>query len=68
MKAAADAVDYQRKEWAAYEKLSEDKVRAAGNTITPIKDKSAWQKLMEPMYAKQNAEVRAMIARIKAVK
>jgi tripartite ATP-independent transporter DctP family solute receptor len=68
MKAAADAVDYQRKEWAAYEKLSEDKIRAAGNTIVVIKDKSEWQKLMEPMYAKQNAEVRAMIARIKAVK
>lgn len=68
MKAAADSVDYQRKEWAAYEKLSEDKVRAAGNTIVPIADKSAWQKLMEPIYAKQTKEVQATIERIKKVK
>jgi len=68
MKAAADAVDFQRKEWASYEKVSEDKVRAAGNTVVAVSDKAAWQKLMEPVYAKQSAEVRAMIERIKAVK
>lgn len=66
--AAFDAIDFQRAEWAKYEKVSEDKVRAAGNTIVPIADKSAWQALMAPLYAKQKPEVQKLIERVKAVK
>jgi tripartite ATP-independent transporter DctP family solute receptor len=67
MKAAADAVDFQRKEWAAYEKLSIDKIRAAGNQVVEVGDKAAWQRLMEPLYARQSPEVRELIARIRAL-
>lgn len=58
-RAAFDAGDYQRAEWAKYEKLAEGKARAAGITVVPIADKSAWQKLVAPLYAKQSPEVRA---------
>jgi tripartite ATP-independent transporter DctP family solute receptor len=67
-RAAFDAIDYQRAEWAKYAKLAEGKVRAAGTIVVPIADKSAWQALMAPLYARQSPEVRALIERIKAVK
>jgi len=67
-KAAFDAIDYQRAEWAKYEKISEDKIRAAGNTIVAVADKSAWQALMAPLYSKQKPDVQKLIERVKAVK
>ena len=66
--AAADAADYQRAEWAAFEKISEDKVRAAGSTIVKIADKAPWQAKMASFYARQPAETQAMIKRINEVK
>jgi tripartite ATP-independent transporter DctP family solute receptor len=65
--AAKDAVAYQRAEWDAYEKLSEEKVRAAGNTVTIISDVAPWQAKMAPLYARQSAEVQEMIKKIQAV-
>lgn len=66
--AALDAIDYQRAEWAAYEKVAEEKVRANGNVIIPIGDKAPWQAKMAAFYARQSAEVQAMIKRIGEVK
>ncbi|MFA6505033.1 MAG: TRAP transporter substrate-binding protein [Treponemataceae bacterium] len=66
--AAKDAVDYQRAEWAAYEKVSEEKVRAAGNTITKIDDKAPWQARMQAVYAKQPAAVQEFIKKVNEVK
>jgi tripartite ATP-independent transporter DctP family solute receptor len=65
--AAFDAIDYQRSEWAKYEKVSMDKCVAAGVVVTPVPDKTAWQKLMEPLYAKQPKEVKDLVARIQAI-
>lgn len=66
--AAFDAIDYQRAQWNAYEKLSMDKVTAAGCTIIPVPDKTEWMKAVEPMYKKQPKEVQDLVARIRAVK
>jgi len=66
--AAKDAVAHQRAEWEAYEKVSEDKVRAAGNTITKIDDKAPWQAKMQPLYAKQPKETQDFIKRVNEVK
>ncbi len=66
--AALDAIPYQRKLWAEREKASEAKVRAAGNTITPITDKAPWQAAMKPLYDKQPAAVRYLVQRISEVK
>jgi TRAP-type C4-dicarboxylate transport system substrate-binding protein len=66
--AALDAIPYQRKLWAEREKASEAKVRAAGNTITPITDKAPWQAAMKPLYDKQPAAIRYLVQRISEVK
>jgi TRAP-type C4-dicarboxylate transport system substrate-binding protein len=66
--AAADSADFQRAEWAAYEKVSEDKVKAAGCTIVKIADKAPWQAKMASFYARQPADTQAMIKRINEVK
>jgi tripartite ATP-independent transporter DctP family solute receptor len=65
---AARAVDYQRSEWAAYEKLAMDGANAAGVVITPVADKAAWRALMEPLYARQSPSVRELVRRVKALK
>jgi tripartite ATP-independent transporter DctP family solute receptor len=66
--AALDAIPLQRQLWAAKEKVSQDKVIAAGCKITYITDKAPWQALMAPLYAKQPAEIQALVKRINAVK
>ncbi len=66
--AALDAIPYQRQLWADREKASEAKVRAAGNTITVITDKAPWQAAMQALYAKQTAEIQALVKRVGEVK
>lgn len=66
--AAADAVAFQRAEWAKYEQLSIDKVKAGGSQISTIADKAPWQALMAPLYAKQSKEVQDLVKKIQAVK
>jgi tripartite ATP-independent transporter DctP family solute receptor len=65
--AAMDAIDYQRAEWAKYEQISIDKVKAGGAQITYIGDKTEWQKLMEPLYKKQSKEIQDFVKQIQAV-
>jgi TRAP-type C4-dicarboxylate transport system substrate-binding protein len=66
-KAAWDSMDYQREQWAGYVKVSEEKIRAAGNTITPIPDNSAWQAAMKPLYDKLSANLKEVVRRVQEV-
>jgi tripartite ATP-independent transporter DctP family solute receptor len=65
---AAAALEYQRAQWAAYERLAVDGAAAAGVVVTRIEDKSVWRARMEPLYARQSRAVREIIRRVKAVK
>jgi tripartite ATP-independent transporter DctP family solute receptor len=66
--AAADAVNFQRAEWAKYEQISIDKVKAGGAQITTVTDKAPWVALMAPLYAKQSKEIQDFVKQIQAVK
>ena len=70
IKAAKDALAYQMKLWEEKVKVSEDKVRAAGCTITKLSaaDKKPFMDAMAPLYAKQPAEIQDLIKKIQAVK
>ena len=50
--AAKESVPYMRELWAAQEKKSEDKIRAAGVEIVTEIDKQPFIDAMEPVYAK----------------
>ena len=69
-KAAKDSMPFQIAAWKAYEKVSEDAVRKAGNIVTvpSAADKAAFQAAMAPLYAKQSATISALIKRIQDVK
>ncbi|MEN6477959.1 MAG: TRAP transporter substrate-binding protein [Rectinema sp.] len=66
--AAADAVAFQRTEWAKYEQISIDKVKAGGSQISYVTDKAPWVALMAPLYAKQSKEIQDFAKQIQAVK
>lgn len=66
--AAADAVSFQRAEWAKYEQISIDKVKAGGSQISTVTDKAPWVALMAPLYAKQSKEIQDFVKQIQAVK
>ncbi|MFZ3109582.1 MAG: TRAP transporter substrate-binding protein [Rectinemataceae bacterium] len=66
--AAADAVNFQRSEWAKYEQISIDKVKAGGSQISTVTDKAPWVALMAPLYAKQSKEIQDFVKQIQAVK
>ena len=50
--AAKDSVPFNREKWAAQEKASEEKVRAAGVEIVADIDKAPFQAAMGPVYEK----------------
>lgn len=54
--AAADAVATQRDLWNKFEKEAETKVKAAGCTVTEVKDLKPWQEAVKPMIQKYRAE------------
>ncbi|HWQ62181.1 MAG TPA: TRAP transporter substrate-binding protein, partial [Negativicutes bacterium] len=54
--AAADSVKTQRELWTKFEKEAEAKVKAAGNTVTYVKDLKPWQDAVKPMLEKYRAE------------
>jgi tripartite ATP-independent transporter DctP family solute receptor len=66
--AALDSVDYQKKLWADFEKESESKVVAAGNTITRLKDNSAFQAIVQPMYNELSADLQKVVKEIRDLK
>ena len=69
-KAAEDSLAYQMKLWQAKVKVSEDKVRAAGNIITKLTpaQKKEFMDAMAPLYAKQPKEIQDLVKKIQAVK
>lgn len=66
--AALDSIEYQRSQWRIYEALAIAKLRAAGVVIRPISEPESWRSLAEPLYAAQSPAIRALVARIRAVK
>ncbi len=66
--AAMDSSDYQRAAWDVYERSSIERVRSSGAFVIELADDRRWRSLAETVYARQPAEIRAVIDRIKAVK
>ncbi|MDI6838311.1 MAG: TRAP transporter substrate-binding protein, partial [Rhizobiaceae bacterium] len=66
--AAKDSVPQMRELWAAQEKKSEDKIRAAGVQIVNDIDKKPFIDAMKPVYEKHvtSAKLKDMVARIQA--
>ncbi|HZG85939.1 TRAP transporter substrate-binding protein [Paenibacillus sp.] len=66
--AALDSIEYQREEWAKYEKESEDAVRAAGVTITEVEDLTPWKDAVKPVIDSYRAEFGTILEAIEAAK
>lgn len=56
--AAQESARIQRAAWAERERVSRDRVVAAGVTVIEITDRTPWSSLMEPVYAKYAADPR----------
>lgn len=56
--AARESAAIQRRAWAERERVSRERVVAAGVTVVDIQDRSPWAALMEPVYAKYAADQR----------
>jgi tripartite ATP-independent transporter DctP family solute receptor len=54
--AAKESIATQRAEWDKFEKESMEKVKAAGASITEVKDLKPWQDAVKPMIEKYRAE------------
>ncbi len=54
--AAADSVATQRELWTKFEKEAEAKVKAAGCTVTYVKDLKPWQEAVKPMLERYRGE------------
>ncbi|WEZ82695.1 TRAP transporter substrate-binding protein [Rhizobium sp. 32-5/1] len=66
--AAKDSVGKMRELWSAREKVSEEKVRAAGNTIIKV-DKTAFSAAMKPVYDRfvTDPKMKALLEQVQAV-
>lgn len=64
--AAKDSVPHMRELWAAQEKKSEEKIRAAGAEVVTDIDKTPFIEAMKPVYEKHvtSAKLKDMVARI----
>lgn len=64
--AAKDSVPHMRELWAAQEKKSEEKLRAAGAEVVTDIDKTPFIEAMKPVYEKHvtSAKLKDMVARI----
>ncbi|RYB97915.1 TRAP transporter substrate-binding protein [Ciceribacter ferrooxidans] len=68
--AAKDSVPHMRELWAAQEKKSEEKIRAAGAEVVADIDKTPFIEAMKPVYEKHvtSEKLKDMVARIQATK
>lgn len=66
--AAVESTDFQRAEWAAYEKVSEDAVREAGATITEVTDVKPWQDAVKPVIEANAVEFKEVLDAINAAR
>ncbi|MBR0660569.1 TRAP transporter substrate-binding protein [Neoroseomonas oryzicola] len=67
--AARESARIQRAAWADRERVSRERVVAAGVTVIEIQDRAPWATLMEPVYAKYAADARlaALVQQIRAL-
>ncbi|MBL7005902.1 MAG: TRAP transporter substrate-binding protein [Spirochaetia bacterium] len=65
--AAKDSMAFQIKAWADYEKVAEQAVVANGNEIYRLPDNAAFQAAMQPLYDALSADLKAVVAKIRAV-
>ncbi|WP_235961889.1 TRAP transporter substrate-binding protein [Falsiroseomonas selenitidurans] len=67
--AARESATLQRQLWAERERVSRQRVEAAGVTVIELTDRSPWSALMEPVYAKYAATPRlsGMVQAIRAL-
>lgn len=66
--AAMESVAYQREQWKKFEKEAEDKVRAAGVTVTDISNLKPWQEAVKPMIEKYRSEYKEVLDAIEKAK
>ncbi|KRE36793.1 TRAP transporter substrate-binding protein [Paenibacillus sp. Soil522] len=66
--AAMESVAYQREQWKKFEKEAEDKVRAAGVTVTDISDLKPWQEAVKPMIEKYRSDYKEVLDAIEKAK
>jgi tripartite ATP-independent transporter DctP family solute receptor len=66
--AAVESVKTQREAWDKFEKESEDKIRAAGVTITEVTDLKPWQDAAKPVIDKYSADYKAVLDAIAKAK
>ncbi len=67
--AARESATLQRQLWAERERVSRQRVEAAGVTVIELTDRSPWSQLMAPVYAKYAATPRlsGMVEAIRAL-
>ncbi|WP_258881408.1 TRAP transporter substrate-binding protein [Paenibacillus sp. sptzw28] len=66
--AAAESVATQREAWDKFEKESEEKIKAAGVTITEVTDLEPWRNAVKPVIDKYRAEYGAVMDAIEKAK
>jgi TRAP-type C4-dicarboxylate transport system substrate-binding protein len=64
--AAMDTIDFQRTAWEKYERLAADRIREGGGAVMKIGDLGPWRALAKGVYDRQGAEIRAIVARVRA--
>jgi tripartite ATP-independent transporter DctP family solute receptor len=64
--AAMDSIEYQREEWAKYEKESEEQVKAGGATVKEVADLKPWQDAVKPVIEKYRSEYKEVLDAIEA--
>lgn len=70
MGAMKDAQPFQIKLWVDYEKVAEKTVKEKGSIVTEVspQEKQKFMDAMKPLYAKQPANILAVVEKIRAVK
>ena len=68
MKAAKDSTAFQMKAWRDYEKEAEAAIVDNGNEIYYLKDNSAFQAAMQPLYDALAPELQEIVSEIRAIR
>ncbi len=66
--AAQESVAVQRAEWDRFEKESEEKIKAAGVTITEVSDLAPWQEAVKPVIEKYRTDYADVLEAIEQAK
>ncbi|MNW61107.1 2,3-diketo-L-gulonate-binding periplasmic protein YiaO precursor [compost metagenome] len=66
--AATESIAYQREQWKKFEKESEDKVRAAGVTVTEVANLKPWQEAVKPMIEEYRSDFQEILGAIENAK